>query len=367
MKLPQWSEGFALPRLPSVGELKQLVPGRVSPQVVKRDLAFAEGLRNKRPFDCLIQVTNRCNMRCSFCDFWPNPAPKGQELTLAEFERLASELTQLGTFIVSIEGGEPFIRKDLVELTRTLSHDHITALFTAGWYVTEEKARALWDAGLTHCSVSIDYPDAARHDAKRGIEGATEQAWRAVKILRDTAPRGGRQVNVMTVLMDNNWRDMEALYEQSAAHGVGHQVTLLATGGTRRADSEQDKLPPLGVASHMTRLWDQYPHVRFFRDYFHRIDAFMSGGQMPTCRAGLQSFNIDHVGNVAACIERIDKPVGNIRDSSLIELHERLADHQPEIAQCQQCWTACRGISQAIGNGGSWQNWLDMTLRTRTW
>jgi radical SAM protein with 4Fe4S-binding SPASM domain len=107
--------------------------------------------------------------------------------------------------------------------------------------------------------------------------------------------------------------------------------------------------------------------VRFFREYFSRFDAFMSGGAMPTCRAGAQSFNIDHIGNVSACIERIDKPVGNVREASMMELHRRLQGDKDEVSSCQMCWTACRGLAQALGNGGTLGSWRDLTMRTRTY
>src|SRR5262249_52998862 len=116
----------------------------------------------------------------------------------------------------------------------------------------------------------------------------------------------------------------------------------------------------------LTELWSQYPHVRFFRDYFARMDAFLSGGSMPTCNAGVQGFNIDHVGNVSPCIERIDESVGNVRTEHLAALHARLATKRDEISRCQQCWTACRGINQALGGGGSARAWFDLGVRMRT-
>lgn len=334
--------------------------------VLRKDARFATGLLRKKPFNCLIQVTNRCKLKCSFCDFWPNPAPPHEELTLEEFQDSARQLSGLGCFLVSIEGGEPFVRKDLVEIVRAFSAAHITALFTSGWYVSPENARALWDAGLMHVSVSIDFADPSEHDTKRGLAGTSDRAWRAVEVLRDTAPRRGKQVNVMSVLMESNWRDMEALFQKSADYGVGHQVTLLSTQGARRGKAG-DALPPAGVSAHMTSLFDRYRHVRFFREYFERLDAFLTGGAMPTCRAGIQSFNIDHVGNVATCIERIGEPAGNLRLDSLAELHRRLTSEreQSEISQCQQCWTACRGFHQAVGNRGNLGSWRDMVLRTR--
>jgi MoaA/NifB/PqqE/SkfB family radical SAM enzyme len=332
---------------------------------MKKDAEFAAGLLRKKPFSCLLQITNRCNMECSFCDFWPNVAPKKDELTAAEFARIADELAGLGTFLISIEGGEPFVRPDLVDIVRALSKKHITALFTNGWYVTPEKAKALWDAGLTHADVSIDYPDAARHDAKRRLAGATERAWAAVEMFRDTAPRGGKQVHVMTVLMEDNWLDLEPLLQQSASRHVGHQVTLLSTGGFRRGKGP-DKLPPPKAADELVRLWDRYPHLRYFREYFEKMEPFLAGSPMPTCHAGAQGFNIDHVGNVAPCIEKIDEPVGNVRTDSLATLHGRLLAKQGEIASCQACWTACRGIQQIAGGGGNTRAWLHLGTRMRT-
>ncbi len=333
--------------------------------VLRKDAAFSFGLLRKKPFSCLVQVTNRCNMKCSFCDFWPNVAPREEELSADEYRRIADELAGLGCFLVSIEGGEPFVRKDLVEITRAFGRRHIPALFTNGWYVTEEAAQALFDVGLVHASVSIDYPDAARHDAKRALAGTFERAWRAVDIFKNAAPRKGKQVHVITVLMDDNWQDMEKLFQLSAAHGVGHQVTLLSNAGFRRGKGGSDALPPAGIADTMVRLWDKYPHVRFFREYFERLDAFLGGGAMPTCRAGAQGFNIDHVGNVSPCIEKIDEAVGNVRNASLASLHARLLQKQAEIAKCQRCWTACRGFQQIAGNGPGLDAWADLSRRMR--
>lgn len=355
--------------------------------VLKKDLRFAAGVARKKPFNCLIQVTNRCNMKCSFCDFWPNPAkgnaadPPEHELSLREFESIAEQLDRLGCFLVSIEGGEPLIRRDIVDVVRVLSRRHITALFTSGYHMSPEKAEALFAAGLTHASVSIDYPDATRHDQKRRIAGTTDRAWEAVEMLKAAAPRGGKQVNVMTVILDSNWQSLGELFEQTKRRGVGQQVTLLSTMGTRRVSSAEDHLPPPEAAAALATLWKRYPHVRFFREYFDVMQTFLEleslrdhhgslprgvAAKLPTCRAGAQSFNIDHLGNVSSCIERIGKPVGSIREHSLATLHRRLLDEAEEIAACQQCWTACRGFQQAIGDGGSVKNWLDMSLRTRT-
>jgi MoaA/NifB/PqqE/SkfB family radical SAM enzyme len=329
-----------------------------------KDARFTTGILLRRPFSVLVQVTNRCNMQCSFCDFWPNAAPKKDELTADDYERVAGELADIGCFAVSIEGGEPFVRPDIVEIVRSFAKRHVPMLFTNGWYVTRENAKALWDAGLVHVGVSIDYPDAARHDAKRGIAGTTARAWRAVEIFRDTAPKGGQQVNVMTVLMEDNHRDFPALLAQSEAAGVGHQVTLLSVSGYRRGKGG-DRLPPPEAAESLARLFRAFPHVRFFESYFDRMKDFLGGAPMPTCTAGVQSLNIDHVGNVAPCIERIGEPVGNVKNESLRSLFEKLESTRAAVERCQDCWTACRGFQQALAGGASRAAFRDLATRMR--
>jgi MoaA/NifB/PqqE/SkfB family radical SAM enzyme len=331
-----------------------------------KDAKFTAGLALRKPFSCLVQITNRCNMMCSFCDFWPNVAPKKDELTVADYERIAAEMAELGTYCVSIEGGEPFARSDLVGIVKAFAKAHVPVLFTNGWYVTEDNARALWNAGLSQASVSIDYPDAERHDEKRRVRGTTARAWRAVEIFRDTAPRGERQVNVMTVLMEDNWRDVGRLLAQTAAAGVGHQITLISVAGHRRGKDAADRLPPPHAANELQRLFALHPHVRFFESYFEGMHAFLSGDRLPTCTAGAQSMNIDHIGDVAACIERIGKPIGNLKKESVRTLVDRLRGEEAEVHRCQDCWTACRGFQQALAGGASRAAFRDLATRMRS-
>lgn len=326
------------------------------------ELRFALGILRRRPFQCLVQVTNRCNMQCSFCDFWPNGVPSREELTVTDFQRIAAELGELGCFLVSIEGGEPMVRPDLVEIVRAFAGRHLPLLYTNGWYVDAGKAKALFEAGLTQVGVSIDFPD-ARHDAKRKWPHAFERACRAIELLRDAAPHGGKQVHVMTVLMQDNQEDLEALLQLSKSLGVGHCFTLLSAKGFRRGHA--DAVPSRALSSELAQAWHRHPHMRMFRDYLDGIDAFRDGEELPRCRAGVQSFNIDHVGNVAPCIEKIDRVAGNVRRDRLPDIVARMRE-LPEVATCQDCWTLCRGFGQVMGQGGGVKGWSDLATRMRS-
>jgi MoaA/NifB/PqqE/SkfB family radical SAM enzyme len=186
-----------------------------------------------------------------------------------------------------------------------------------------------------------------------------------VETLREAAPHGGRQVHVMTVLMKDNESDVEPLLRWSAERGVGHVFTLLSDKGSHRGKGV-DRLPSAPIGERLGALWDQYPHWKFLRGYLERMDDFLERRELPTCRAGLQTFNIDHVGNVAACIEKIDRPVGNVRRESLAELHRRLVSDRADVERCQDCWTVCRGVGQLLGGGPSLRSWWHLMTRMRS-
>lgn len=311
----------------------------------------------RRPFNALAQVTNRCNMRCPFCDFWPNGAPR-EELSAHEWRRVADELAELGTMLVSVEGGEPLVRADLPEIIAGFRQaGHLPLLYTNGWFMDEARVAALVAAGVHQVGVSIDFPDAARHDAMRRAEGAFDRAIAAVKRLREAL--GGPAVHLMTVLMRQNQGELEPLFGLSASLGVRHHVTLLSDLGFRRGKLEEASRPDAAALTGLESLASRHPHVSSFRSYLRGIPRFLAGEELPRCRAGWQSFNIDHTGQVAACIETIDQPVGSVRTSSMRELHARLkvADRGDG---CQACWTLCRGTAQALGQGGGLADWLDL-------
>ena len=320
-------------------------------------LGWLGGVALERPFNALAQVTNRCNMRCPFCDFWPNGAPK-EELDAATWARVARELSAHGSLLVSIEGGEPLVRPDLPEIIAGFREaGHLPLLYTNGWFIDEARCRALVAARVHQVGVSIDFPEAARHDGMRRAEGAFARAISAVERLRDAL--GGARVHLMTVLMRQNQGDLDALFALSARLGVRHHLTLLSDLGFRRGRLEEAQRPDAEAMDGLLALAGRHPHVSSFRSYLRGIPRYLRGEELPRCHAGAQSFNIDHVGQLSACIETIDRPVGSVREAPVSELLARL-EQADRGRGCQACWTLCRGTAQALGRGGGLGDWLDL-------
>src|SRR5690348_503118 len=93
-----------------------------------------------RPFEVLIEPTVRCPMACTFCDLpTDNTYPKANELPITRWMEIVEELkAYIPVFkSVYIGGGEPFFRKDLIEL---IEHAHKigvgTRTLTVGMFCT---------------------------------------------------------------------------------------------------------------------------------------------------------------------------------------------------------------------------------------
>ena len=76
-------------------------------------------VKKKTPVSLIHFLTNRCNARCSFCfiDF-DNPKTFAGELNLKEIEKLTKNMGDT-LLNVNFTGGEPFARKDIVEIAKT--------------------------------------------------------------------------------------------------------------------------------------------------------------------------------------------------------------------------------------------------------
>jgi cyclic pyranopterin phosphate synthase len=145
--------------------------------------------RQGRRIDNLrISVTDRCNLRCSYCMPAEGLAwlPRGAVLTFEEIERLVRIFVGLGIEKVRLTGGEPLVRRDLPVLVSLLSRiDGLRDLsLTTNGLRLAELAPALRKAGLRRINVSLDsltreiFLEVTRRDAfaqvLRGLEAAAE-------------------------------------------------------------------------------------------------------------------------------------------------------------------------------------------------
>jgi cyclic pyranopterin phosphate synthase len=109
-----------------------------------------------------ISVTDRCNIRCTYC--MPETVtflPRREILTFEEIERFARILVRLGIVKIRLTGGEPLVRRDLPDLVARLARiQGLTDLgLTTNGLLLAPLARPLREAGLQRLNVSLDTLD----------------------------------------------------------------------------------------------------------------------------------------------------------------------------------------------------------------
>src|SRR5207249_2317243 len=106
-----------------------------------------------------ISVTDRCNLRCTYC--MPEEVtflPKDDLLTFEEIARFVRMVAPLGINKIRLTGGEPLMRRDLHVLVRMIAQIpgiHDIGLTTNGMLLPDQ-AQKLYDAGLRRINISLD-------------------------------------------------------------------------------------------------------------------------------------------------------------------------------------------------------------------
>ena len=203
-----------------------------------------------------LSVTDRCDLRCTYC--MPERMtflPKKDVLTIAELDRLAQAFIARGVRKIRITGGEPLVRRGIMDLFGSLGRrigdglDELTLTTNATRLV--KHAEDLVKAGVRRVNVSLDTLDAARfrtltrRDAlPRVLEGIA------------AARAAGLQVKLNVVAMKGVNED-ELPDIIAWAHGAGHEVTLIEVMplGDVGSDRLDQYLPLDNVRARLERRW----------------------------------------------------------------------------------------------------------------
>jgi cyclic pyranopterin phosphate synthase len=117
--------------------------------------------------DLRISITDRCNYKCVYCRSGNEGALYG-DLPFADYLRMARIFAALGIKKIRLTGGEPLLRKGVVDFVRELSKlrsadgEELDLAMTTNGHLLAELAQPLNDAGLDRITVSMDAVDRER-------------------------------------------------------------------------------------------------------------------------------------------------------------------------------------------------------------
>jgi SynChlorMet cassette radical SAM/SPASM protein ScmE len=155
-----------------------------------------------------IEITSRCNARCRYCYYLNNEGVAYQDLPAQRWISFIQELGRAKVMTVCLAGGEPFIRKDILEIIDSIVENRMRfQVLTNGLLVTQPLARRLRETGRC-CSiqVSLDGSRPEIHESMRGA-GSFLPALQAIRVLRQE----GLPVTVRVTVHASNIDDLPAI------------------------------------------------------------------------------------------------------------------------------------------------------------
>lgn len=121
------------------------------------------------PFGLLAELTYRCPLACAYCSNPLNLAGYGDELSTDEWRRVLAEAGDLGVLQCHLSGGEPLLRRDLVEIVADAHGLGLyTNLITSALGFSRPRAEQLRAAGLDHVQISIQADEPSVSDRIAG-------------------------------------------------------------------------------------------------------------------------------------------------------------------------------------------------------
>jgi len=315
--------------------------------------ANAKAIQLGIPFGVHLDVTWRCNERCVHCYLDHDDAG---EMSFDEIVELLQQLADAGVFFLTISGGEPLLRKDIMAIIRRArSLAFSVKLKTNALLIDAKKAAELRTLGVETVQISVYSHRADVHDAITKVPGSLKRTLSAIGLLREH----GLKVTIAHVMMAQNRADYPAV--QKLAADLGTALTIDPTI-TPHINGDRSLLR-LNIARADLRgvMHDKSIAGDLAESSMPREEISEQTLDQIPCSAAHSSCYISPYGDVYPCVQ-FPLPSGNVRHQRFIDiwknspqLEEVRAIRTRDLPVCSGCahvsaCSRCPGLAYMEGN-----------------
>ncbi len=305
-------------------------------------LLLARMTGRQRPLTAIVNLTNRCNLRCRHCyaDYYERDA--SSDLSTVDAKRLFTDLRDNGLLRLSLSGGEVLLRDDLTELIAHAKSLGLNVTVNSNGLLIPTRLDALHQADTV--AVSLDgTPE--HHDLIRG-PGTALKAIAGIRAAR----AAGLPTNINLVINRHNLHDVDYILDLCRETGANAEFALMVS---RLAGTPDDLKPTTEEFRQTLRLIIDRKHagapIVFSAQAYESILACWPDFSvdwhygpppplMPLCPAGRFFCLVDTDGRIWTCPHLIDKvPAENALQVGV----RRALDVACANRQCTGCYQAC--------------------------
>jgi len=279
--------------------------------------------RNQPLFGLFFQITNRCNSKCLMCFNWKKINRVDDEISLSEIERFTKTIGHLPH--LSLGGGEPFLRDDLVEICQVFCKNNQTNKIAIPTNcLLTDRIVDLSKKILESCPVmlkivlSLDGLEEV-HDHIRGVKGNFNKFLETYKELSCLAGKYPQlQISVNTTISDKNEDNISQVIDFVDKNLKVKFHTFEIIRGCYNQKYIQtpslDKYEQLIKKILNSETMNHNKYHKMIYSYYHKIalDTLKKKKQLIPCRISSFLPVIDATGNVYHC--ELLPAIGNLRD-----------------------------------------------------
>ena len=303
----------------------------------KNLIAYEEGQPIETgPYMAELDVTYQCNCQCQMCQRWQDT--RRNFLSLLEYQKLAEELSHLNVHQISIAGGEPLLREDIITIIKSFAERGQSVNLCTNGMLLEKYYQEICQSGAACVSVSLDGATAECHDRIRGVAGSYRQIERGIASF--LSYRKGRMpiLRVRMTISKHNEKEIRKFYDKW--HRVADDVLLQPVHhcshayytGMDEASSNLD----------VSVISDQLRHLPMEKDPYMNclLNSLKESRSYPyaPCYAGVLMVRIDPWGNVYPCLEQHVR-IGSIRKEAFSSIwnSKQFEQERRRLASSRDC------------------------------
>jgi len=179
-------------------------------------LAKTEGF----PLRVMLELTYRCNFRCRHC-YVPMSYRKKKELKIKEIFSILSQLKDLGCFYLGFTGGEPFVRKDIIDILWFAKKQGFELIiYTNGSLINKEIASQLLRLRPNKIDITIPAMSNPAFEQITRMPGSHRKVFKAIDLLH----KRGVKLGFKTCVLKENKSQIKEIQDFAASLGALHRL-----------------------------------------------------------------------------------------------------------------------------------------------
>ncbi|MDR1521934.1 MAG: radical SAM protein [Streptococcaceae bacterium] len=281
------------------------------------------------PLSIGIEVTPKCNLRCSYCCVGYNY--DYDALNVSDIVNIIDECNKIGVKLIEITGGEPFLREDIFKILESINKNIIFTIKSNGIFISKEiSAKLKKFNNLRGIGVSIDSNISEINSLTRGC-GTFEKTFLGLKNLKKSNINFG----IMTTVNKHNYdhlSEMVKFAEDIGAQSISfNRPMYIGKGSSSEAfDLTIDELKK--IVQTLNYLHKKHKNKVDIGEWSLLVDLYKLKNKIDTdnfidniswkngCTLGFSNLFIKYNGDITAC-PFLEKPIcGNVLKNTLTEI-----------------------------------------------